>query len=54
MLRQAETRSETQDWEILHNLGVCYTYLKEWEQAKELLRFAKYYILYVYLPGRLR
>ncbi|XP_023327314.1 Bardet-Biedl syndrome 4 protein [Eurytemora carolleeae] len=38
--RQAETRSETQDWEILHNLGVCFTYLKEWEQAKDLLRQA--------------
>ena len=35
--KQAELRSETTDWEIYHNLGVCYMYTKEMEPAKEHL-----------------
>ena len=35
--KQAELRSETTDWEILHNLGVCYMYIKELEPAKDYL-----------------
>ena len=46
LFRQAESRIETGDWEIFHNLGVCYTYLKEWEQAKQLLRLEFYFLFF--------
>ena len=35
--KQAENRSESADWEILHNLGMCHLYMKEWDQARECL-----------------
>ena len=36
--KQAEMRSDhVPDWEIHHNMGVCYMYLKELEPAKEQL-----------------
>jgi hypothetical protein len=38
--RQAESRCSDPDWEIYHNLGVCHTYLREWDQAADLLRLA--------------
>merc|ERR1719319_947972 len=38
--RQAESRAEVGDWEIAHNLGVCHLYLKEYEEAKSMLRSA--------------
>jgi thymidylate synthase len=41
--RQAESRCSAPDWEIYHNLGVCHTYLKEWDQAADLLRYILIY-----------
>jgi len=38
--KQAENRAEGGDWEISHNLGVCHLYLKEFDEAKEMLRAA--------------
>ena len=35
--KQAELRSDKTDWEIGHNMGVCYMYLKDLEPAKEQL-----------------
>lgn len=32
--RQAEVRSEKEDWEINHNLAVCLMYLKEYDEAR--------------------
>ena len=30
-------RSEEEDWEILHNLGLCHLYTREWDAARECL-----------------
>jgi len=40
--KQAEIRcaNATDDWEIHHNMGVCYMYLKEMEPAKDQLHRA--------------
>lgn len=40
--KQAEIRcaNATDDWEIHHNMGVCYMYLKELEPAKDQLHRA--------------
>ena len=38
--KQAENRSETADWEVSHNLGMCHMYLKEWDQARQCLETA--------------
>lgn len=38
--KQAENRAEQGDWEISHNLGVCYLYLKEFDEAKVMLSTA--------------
>ena len=35
--KQAENRSEEEDWEILHNLGLCHLYTREWDAARECL-----------------
>ena len=35
--KQAENRSEEEDWEILHNLGLCHLYTREWDAARESL-----------------
>ncbi|XP_043933670.1 Bardet-Biedl syndrome 4 protein isoform X3 [Protopterus annectens] len=36
-------RLNQKDWEICHNLGVCYMYLKDFEKAKEQLNLALQY-----------
>ncbi len=46
--RQAESRCSDPDWEIFHNLGVCHTYLREWDQAADLLRYSSYTYLRKY------
>ncbi|CAH3191822.1 unnamed protein product [Porites evermanni] len=33
----------TKDWEIYHNQGVCYMYLKDFEKAKDCLKHALQY-----------
>jgi len=33
----------TKDWEIYHNQGVCYVYMKDFEKAKECLKHALQY-----------
>ncbi|XP_066943253.1 Bardet-Biedl syndrome 4 protein-like isoform X2 [Macrobrachium rosenbergii] len=37
---QAENKCDKADWEIHHNLGVCYMHLKEYDNAREQLIFA--------------
>ncbi|KAK7068109.1 Bardet-Biedl syndrome 4 protein, partial [Halocaridina rubra] len=37
---QAENKSDKADWEIHHNLGVCYLHVKDFESAREQLIFA--------------
>lgn len=37
---QAEDKLNKPDWELHHNLGVCYMHLKEYEDAREHLMFA--------------
>ncbi|XP_027229476.2 BBSome complex member BBS4 isoform X1 [Penaeus vannamei] len=37
---QAEAKSDKPDWEIHHNLGVCYMHLKEYDFSREQLLFA--------------
>ena len=47
--KQAQVRSDTSggegsnDWEIYHNLGVCYMYLKQLDSAVEELQKALHY-----------
>ena len=38
--KQAENRTDQPDWEISHNLGVCHLYLREFDEAKEMLKQA--------------
>ncbi|XP_023933137.1 Bardet-Biedl syndrome 4 protein homolog [Lingula anatina] len=41
------------DWEVVHNQGICYLYLKEYEKAKECLKqaiaFARHDLSYIML-----
>ncbi|XP_068231579.1 Bardet-Biedl syndrome 4 protein isoform X2 [Palaemon carinicauda] len=37
---QAENKCDKADWEIHHNLGICYMHLKEYDSAREQLIFA--------------
>ncbi|XP_076068138.1 Bardet-Biedl syndrome 4 isoform X2 [Oratosquilla oratoria] len=37
---QAQTKTEKPDWELHHNLGVCYIYLKEYVMAQDQLSIA--------------
>ncbi|KAB7498888.1 hypothetical protein Anas_06948, partial [Armadillidium nasatum] len=37
---QAEMKCDKPDWEIHHNMGVCYLHLKDYESAKEQLQYA--------------